>query len=356
MIVYDYNNRTKFGMSDKERHVYAGWMIIVVTCSMAGDAIVLISSIKYGAFRLPRPVVTFIQHIAAADFIASLTKGLPIIISTLVNGVAFNDISFTYFSFFMGYYIFTVSPFLITAMALIKYILIKYPFKTMTWSSIHVHRLCAGIWISSIFTPLLHLLVDPSDITFDYRVYTHMYGYTSHIWKVLLPATSFLVLAASSIIILFSSGLLLKEARQVQFRPGESLRAAGIITVLLSAVIYSISYLPLAIYFIAEPFVVKDPGVPGPFFLGFYRVGFAFLYFNVIGNFFVYVITVKSFRRFLRRRLRKVVEILTGEETSQPDGGLSRVNTYVSEFDDHRRGTKISLFTSRRASDKNWTT
>ena len=113
MIVYDYSNRTMFGMNDNERYIYAGWMITVVTFSLVGDAVILISSIKYGAFRLPQVLVTFIQHIAAADFIASLTKGLPIVISTLVNGVAFNDIRFNYFSFFMGYYIFTVSPFLI---------------------------------------------------------------------------------------------------------------------------------------------------------------------------------------------------------------------------------------------------
>ena len=320
MILYDYSNHTMFGMNDNERYIYAGWMITVVSFSLVGDAVILISSIKYGAFRLPQVLVTFIQHIAAADFIASLTKGLPIVISTLVNGVAFNDIRFNYFSFFMGYYIFTVSPFLITAMALVKFLLIRYPFKTMTWSTVQVHKLCIGIWISSLFNPLLHLLVDCDDVMFDYRVYTHMYGYTSKLWIILLPVTSFLVLAASSIIILFSTVLLLREARQVQFRPGESLRAQGIITVLLSAVIYSISYLPLAIYFIAEPFVGKDPVEPGPFYFGFYRVGFAFLYFNVIGNFFVYVCTVKSFRRFLRSRIRMVVELLTCKDTTEREG------------------------------------
>ena len=106
----------------------------------------------------------------------------------------------------------------------------------------------------------------------------------------------------------------------MQFRPGESLRAQGIITVLLSAVVYSISYLPLAIYFIAEPFVGKDQVDPGPFYFGFYRVGFAFLYFNVIGNFFVYVFTVKSFRAFLKSRFRMVVEFFTGKDTTERDG------------------------------------
>ena len=81
-------------------------------------------------------------------------------------------------------------------------------------------------------------------------------------------------------------------------------------TVVLTAAVYSVSFVPITIYFIMKPFVEKGPE-PGPFYLEFYRVAVSASNFNVLANFFVYSLTVTSFRNFLKTQLRQKVSLLS---------------------------------------------
>ena len=312
---YDYSNYTLFGIKDAgERLALGGWQIFVILCSLFGDTTILVASMKYKAFKLHTIIVVFIQHIAVCDLLISLFNAIPNCVSVISN----SDIpSLKYARAFSGYFLFTVCSFLVGAMTLGKLLLLKYPLKTGCWSTREAHKLCAGIWIFSTFTPILQLVVDKDDIIFDFRVYSTMKKYSSAVWKILSPIVTLLIFSAPNTVIIVSTILLLKEARKVATGSRESLRWQGIITVVLTATVYTISFLPFAVYRMLEPFVEKDASVPGPFYLEFYRVACASLYFNVLSNFLIYSLSVTSFRRFLKTRFRLTAQFFFDTSSSQ---------------------------------------
>ena len=298
---YNYSNKTLFEIkSDVGRYVYGGWLSFVVLCSLLGDITILIASIKYNAIKLHKMIVAFIQHIAICDLLCALCI-LPTVLYIIDESSSY---IFEYTWFFMKYYSVCVSASLIAAMALGKLLTLKYPLRAASWSKRQAHMICATIWAILPCIPAMHLLVDKTDMIFDYRVYNYAYMYSSSIWRPLLPLLALIALFAPNCTIIISTVLLLKEARKVVIGTTECLRWQGIMTVVLSATVYSVSYLPIVAYFLAEPFVEKDPSVPGPFYTEFYTIATSVGYINVLANFFLYSLTVRSFRSFLKTKIQ----------------------------------------------------
>ena len=251
----------------------------MVICSLLGDTTILIASIKYKAFTLHKIVLTFIQHVAVCDLITALFSTLPNALSAFYNSGGSSKI-LNHARFFITFYVSTMSASLIAAMSLGKLLLLKYPLRAASWSKRQTHKICVGIWITLLFTPVLHFLVDKDDVIFDYRVYTSTYMYLSSVWKTLLPIITFLVLFVPNSTIIISTFLLLKEARKVVRGTEESLRWQGIMTVVLTATVYTLSILPITVYLIVGLLLEKDPE-PGPFFVEFFRVAISALNLNV---------------------------------------------------------------------------
>ena len=261
---YNFSNCTLFGVQNKtERYVYGGWFVFAITCSLLGDTTILVASIRYKAFKLQKIVVAFIQHIAVCDLLATISAIIPQLVSLIKDS---NNRLLPIMRIFMISYEYGLCIHLVSAMTLGKLLSLKYPFRAGTWTTTRIHKFCAGIWITALSALVLQILIDKEDIVFDCRVYTYMHTYTSSIWKILLPIISLVVLVTPNVIIVVSTVLLLKEARRVVTDTRESLRWQGIMTVVLTATVNTISFLPLAVYLIAEPFIDKDPSVPGPFY------------------------------------------------------------------------------------------
>ena len=115
----------------------------------------------------------------------------------------------------------------------------------------------------------------------------------------MMPIICVIAYLAPNIIIVISTILILKDARKFARRTHESLRWQGSVAVVLTATIYTVSFLPITVYFIAAPLVETDLLGAGPFGKEFYRICEAVLTTNVLANFFVYSLTVSSFRDFL---------------------------------------------------------
>ena len=81
-------------------------------------------------------------------------------------------------------------------------------------------------------------------------------------------------------------------------------------TVVLTATVYTLSILPITVYLIVGLLLEKDPE-PGPFFVEFFRVAISALNLNVLANFFVYSLTVTSFRSFLKVKFRQTALFLS---------------------------------------------
>ena len=134
--------------------------------------------------------------------------------------------------------------------------------------------------------------------------------YTKSVWETLLPVIALLALFAPNVTIIVSTVLILKTAKRALNNARRSLPWQGIMTVVLTATVYSVSYLPITVYFIAEPVVEKYQSVPGPFFIEFYRVAGSVTNCNILANFFVYCLTVNSFRNFLKNGFQKTTSFL----------------------------------------------
>ena len=306
---YNYSNSTQFGIKNNvERYFYAGWFCFVFMCSLLGDSTILVASIKYKAFNLHKIVVASIEHIAVCDLLNALLTVLPTAVSILFSNGG-SSMILNQARFFVHYYGNIVSAYLIAAMSCGKLLLLKCPLRTASWSKKQAYKICVGIWIGALCSPTLHLLIDKDDVTFDYRYYTGTYLYSHRVWNVLLPIMATIFLFIPNCIIIVSTVLLLKEARKVVRETEKNLRWQGILTVVLTATVYTISFLPATIYYIGEPLVAKG-SVPGPFFVEFTRVAMSVLYFNVLANFFVYSLAVSSFRSFLKIKFQEATSFL----------------------------------------------
>ena len=210
------------------------------------------------------------------------------------------------FRFFISYLCNSAGASLVSAMTLGKLLALKYPLRARCWSKRKAHKVCSVIWITLLTVPILHLLIDSGDVTFDYRVYNSSYRYSARIWKIVSPTISILVLFAPTIMIIVSTILLLKEASKVVRGTQESLRWQGITTVVLTATLFTVNFLPMTVYLIAQPLVENKELFSGIF----YRIAAQIININVLSNFFVYSLTVSNFRNFLKMRIRIIFPCL----------------------------------------------
>ena len=315
--MYDFSNSTMFAIkNDTERYLWASWLIFVFVSSLLGDSLILVASIKYKAFNLHKMIVTIIQHVAVCDILSAVGSVAPGALSTFYKtGSPYRFID--YVRFFIVYYTSVSSSVFISALTLGKLLLLKYPLKLRNLSKKHAHKLCAGIWVICIFVPALHIGIDKDDVIFDYRIYFASYQYTSNLWKIMMPVTTLMFLTAPGVIVVVSTVLILREARRIVRRTQESLRWQGITTVVLTATVYMIAFLPVTIYYTIEPLIEKDPTEPGKFHVEFFRAANGILQISILSNFFIYSLTVASFRRFLVTKLHQIFSVCLRKSASQ---------------------------------------
>ena len=280
------------------------------------------ASIKYKAFNLHKMIVTFIQHIAVNDLLSAVGGVAPTAIAAIFN-VGSSNRFIDFVMTFITYYAATTSAALISALTLGKLLLLKYPLRLRSLSKKYAHKLCTGIWVFCLLVPVQPLLIDKDDVIFDYRVYSSTYTYTSSLWKIVLPVNALIFLVIPGVAVIVSTVLILREAMKIVRETRESLRWQGITTVVLTATVYTTAFLPFTIYFLAEPFVQKDPDNPGKFYLEFRRVAKGALLLNIISNFFIYSLTVASFRRFLVTKFYEIFSACLKKSPSQGNESYS---------------------------------
>jgi hypothetical protein len=296
--------------------------------SLFGDTCILVASIKYKAFVIHKVIVKFIQHIAVCDLFLSITYLSPIPISLIVDGWVLGS-AICHLQPYVLAYTFVAGVLLICAMTATKLLLLKYHLRAKSWSAKHTHIACGGIWLLSFYLPMCLLIVEKDDVFFTYRTYSCFYMFSSKTWTMLTPISAIVFGVIPNIIIFVTSILLLKEARKVVRRSGESLKWQGVMTVLLTVTAYTVSYLPPVLYHIVS-FVIKKPSEPGPFQREVVRFVASIVCLNTMANFFVYSLTVRSFRTFLLSKTRQILAFFQGRsiiEDGITAGKLQREGT-----------------------------
>ena len=103
-----------------------------------------------------------------------------------------------------------------------------------------------------------------------------------------------------NIVVVMTTVLLLMIAKNSMPRSGNSLKWQGTLSTILVAVVYCISLLPYIIYNFMGYFGADFVMDPHGFFQTHYqRITKSFVSINTISNFYIYSMTVVSFREFL---------------------------------------------------------
>ena len=291
------------------RYIWVAWTILVILSSLLGDTIILLATIRYKAIRLQKVTVVFMQHIASCDILLTVTYITPGLVSLLADGWVLGDFicNVTTYS---SYYGLPVGCFLIGGMTTGKLLMLHFPLKARIWTCTQTHKVCGVIWVFCLGLPITQFLVSSTDVVFDLRKYNCSYGFFAGTWKWLKPTSFVLMGSVPSIAIIVSTVLLFRKAMKITHT---TLRWQGSLTLVLVATMYSFAILPYNIYGLVEPFLEKDPVKWSMFQLVFYRCACTMLSINVMSNFFIYSLTVRSFRKFLGEKGRLMLQLVSGK-------------------------------------------
>ena len=211
-----------------------------------------------------------------------------------------------YFNLYTMYYFFTSSSFLISLMTASKLLIVKFPIRASAFRLMHAHVCCSIIWAFVVALPLTIFIVGGVDISCSSKLYIFELNITKGgwgTWKWLEPLVAVVFLLIPNLVVLVSTVLLIKEAINIIRRSPvrTPLKWQGITTTILIASVYCISILPFFIYRIFAAYVPDTPG--NIFHHEFWIFAKFIIYLNTACNFYIYCLTVYSFREFLLKKL-----------------------------------------------------
>ena len=288
-----------------EKYAWILYFLIAFLSSLIGDIFILVASVGYNALKLNRYVVVIIQHIAVCDLLRSTVFVLPTTVSLLANGWIFGQ-TLGYIIFFLNIFSFQVSNMLICVLTTTKILLLKYPARTAHWLKRRVHVMCGVVWVVSLWYPALRL-ADNQTICFDYSVY-HIFLGVSSVWIIVITKAALVMTVLLPILLVVATtsatSCYLVKSRRVSRRSGGRRQWHGMVTVMVTAVVYCISIVPLWVVLVAFLFNINIASDADQATLR--RITEFLTTLNVVSNFYIYCLTVPSFRCFLRTKVYSV--------------------------------------------------
>ena len=276
--------------------------MFVVLSSFLGSTTILIASTKYRAFKLHKLVVIVIQHIAVCDLVTSLSFYLFKTVALLADGWVLGT-ELCNLQYYIRHYVTATGAYLICALTASKMLILRYPLRAGSLTARTAHIGCLAVWVCTISVPVI-FIIDDSGITFDYRIFDCMYDFSSLTWQWCKPILVLLFLIIPAITVVVTTSYLLTMANRIAKRDRKTLKWQGLTTTILTASVYCISVFPS--FLIAMTSSIAD-SLSSTSELYFYRISVSCLTLNTISNFYIYCLTLPSFRAFLVMRLRNFV-------------------------------------------------
>ena len=285
--------------------------------SLIGDSIILVATIKYRAIKQHKVIVAVIQHLAVSDLLQTLFKIHPTTVAIAADEWVMGD-ALCHTQDFVIWAWGGVTMVLTCAMSSLKLAHIKYPFLTRTWSQKFGHKVCCAAWtfILVSYAPVLvvKIFLIRDTIYFDYNTYLCSYNIISanapSWFRMYNIITYFISSILSYLILIVTSILLLLAAKAVRSRNGGAVRLEGLITVLLTVGIYLISFMP--------KMLVYNGSLMGAYLAPWiWKTVYFLCYLNITSNFYVYCITIKSFREFLKMKALQVISFVNCFQNSE---------------------------------------
>ena len=155
------------------------------------------------------------------------------------------------------------------------------------------------------------------DVFFDFRIYNCNYAGAAKAWEYILPIIGCLFLFVPNLIIIGTAIPTLKyliTARISARRVRGTVPWQGAMAVTLTTIVFCLSTLPTAVYHTGVSFFEDDMR---PSLIHFYRISFFLVMINLMSNFYIYSLTIRSFRRFLLLKARSIASVFSSNLTSQ---------------------------------------
>ena len=310
-------------LSTAEKYAWITFLLFVLCSSILGDTTVLIVSLRYKVFQLHEFLVAIIQHIAVCNLLLSLRtlffRLIPVFEERWILGSFWCSVNA-----FSTMYLYLQSYCLVCILSVGKFVLLKYPPRIADMTKNKAHLVCALTWTFS-FTPiLLWLIIDKDNVALDRRLLVCKYKYTSELWnKLHFLELSYIAALIMIIVVIYTSAhslVILARAQRAGESRGETIQWQGVTTILLTVIVFQVSMLPCLVMHGLEKLAgderKRDLYVP-------VRITSALVQLNVIANFYIYCMTVASFRKFLYFKLRCLEFPMYGRSTSSFHQGTS---------------------------------
>ena len=309
----DYSDVRYKIQSDAERYTWTAYFIFGLLSSFIGDTLILIATFQKDTFKINKFLVAIIQHIAVSDLANGAHFILPTIIALLEDRWIMGE-TLCYARVYIAYVIYPAGMSFISVLTTSKFLIMKYPTRVSNWSPRRAHQVCAFVWIFLFLNPILFLVVDKNDLAFDYRIYTCEYRFQSETSdRIMFPLLLFFISALIPNILIvattFPTLKYLALARRSAKRVKGSVPWQGALTVGLTSIVYCISTLPFTFYKILIGIGVMKEDPENMNQVNFYRASYFLLMMNLVFNFYIYILTIRSFRRFIYSKFSSAVPV-----------------------------------------------
>ena len=296
--------------SNAQRYAWTAYHLVIFLASLIGDTLILYATCQKNAFKLHQFIISILQHIAVNDLAISTSYILPRITSLVADSWVLGDSLCSLTTYSIGIF-FPTAACLVALLTTSKVLVLKYPLWAARWDKKRAHLICSFIWILPL-APVILCRIDNDDVQFNYRIYSCTAIITANSMRKTKKILSFLVTVAPIPIIIATTIPTLqylaaakKSARRVRgTNPWQ-----GALTTALTAIVYCISAIPISVYFICKTFAGENHTDILDRHL--FRIGMFMTIIQVISNFFVYTLTIKSFRRFLELKVSSVSKSLS---------------------------------------------
>jgi hypothetical protein len=276
---------------------------MVFFASLIGDNIILIGTIKYKAIRQNKSVIAVIQHMAVCDLLQTVFIVFPETLALITDRWILGEL-LCHGDANIGITCGGVNLFLTCCLSSLKLIILKQPLRARTWAKKLGHKICAAMWLLALGLHTPKLVVNMSYILetlyFSYKEYICTYDFYSPSIPKWFPMYGVIISLIGSILmyttLIVTSILILVTARRAASRQRESVKWEGITTVVLTVVVLLVSYLPYTVSLVSSVFGVKYSS-------NLWRTFSRLTYLNIMANFFIYSLTVPSFREFLKLKM-----------------------------------------------------
>ena len=300
------NNFTLNGIHNNlERGAIISFNTLVAFSSYIGDTAIVVGITKYNAIKLHKVLVVVILHLAISDLLLTTFEIVPQIISLISQKWILGDI-ICFLNPNINSICLDATAGLTCLLTIYKLLIVLFPLRSRVWTARRAHAYCGLFWGIGLFQPariLWWFFTESGAIFFSFRDYTCDYDFGMQDAPTWFQQTAFYFsfggLFTAFILLILSSILLLVKAQLSALERGRSLRWQGVVTVTATTSVFLLSNLPWFSMSVLGVFANET------FSVSTWRIVLFISNLNVMANFYVYSLTVQSFRTFLGRSVRR---------------------------------------------------